>query len=228
MDRLVASLLHFQNEVFPRDRQRYERLAKGQSPDTLFIGCSDSRILPNDMLQAGAGELFICRNAGNIVPPHGDVLGGVSATVEYAVQVLRVKHIIVCGHSDCGAMRALLHPEKVMQFRAVAQWLRHADRASAVAKELDGDLPEEEFLKRLIEENVVAQLDNLSTHPWVAAKVRAGILTLHGMVVDIATGSFSVLDRQAQRFYPLSAATKEQIAAFVGRSQMAVPEEVDA
>lgn len=201
MDKLKAALLRFQNEIYPRDQHLYRKLAAGQRPETLFIGCSDSRVLPNDFLQAGAGEIFICRNAGNIVPPHGDVLGGVSATVEYAVQVLGVKQIIVCGHSDCGAMRAIMHPEKLEQYRAVAAWLRHTEKVTAVVKELYSGRSDEEFLSRLIEENVVAQLDNLMTHPWVAAKVRAGAITLHGFVFNIADGKIHLLDRDTLKFH---------------------------
>ena len=205
MDKVKTALLRFQNEVFPKHRTVYERLATSQHPETLFIGCSDSRVMPNDILQAGAGELFICRNAGNIVPPHGDVLGGVSGTVEYAVQVLKVKRIIVCGHSDCGAMKALLHPEKVAQYRAVSHWLRHADRVAPIVRELHGDdLSEAEFLSRLIEENVIAQLENLTTHPWVAAKVRAGAVVLHGLVIDIATGTFRMLDLEKKTWQTLT------------------------
>jgi carbonic anhydrase len=205
MEQLLAGLTRFQTEVFPRQRHLYEQLASSQQPHTLFIGCSDSRVLPNDLLQAGPGELFICRNAGNIVPPYGDALGGVSATVEYAVQILKVKHVVVCGHSDCGAMRALMHPERVQEHRAIAQWIRHADRVSAVARELQGNPNDPDYLNRLIEENVITQLDNLVTHPGVAARMRAGHLTLHGLIFDIRSGTFSMLDRQRHRFEPIAA-----------------------
>lgn len=204
MKKLLAGITRFQNEVFPNNRHLYEQLANGQQPEILFIGCSDSRIVPNELMQAGPGELFICRNAGNIVPPYGESLGGVSATVEYAVQVLRVKHIVVCGHSDCGAMRALMHPEKIREFRAVWQWLQIVDRVAAVTKELHADLGRREYLSRLIEENVVAQLDNLMTYPSVAAKVRSRNLGIHGMVFDIASGQFTMLDRSTYAFKPLA------------------------
>jgi carbonic anhydrase len=204
MEKLFAGMMRFQNEVFPRDRHLYQRLARSQQPETLFICCSDSRVVPNELTQTHPGELFICRNAGNIVPAHGDVLGGVSATVEYAVQVLKVKHVIVCGHSDCGAMRAVLHPEKVQSYRAVARWIRHAERVSAVAHELHRDLDDDQMLNLLIEENVVAQLHNLVTHPCVAAKMRTGWLQIHGMVFDIGSGEFRILDRHTERFAPLS------------------------
>lgn len=204
MEKLLAGIARFQNEVFPRSRHLYQQLATGQQPEILFIGCSDSRVVPNELLQAAPGELFICRNAGNIVPPHGDTLGGVSATVEYAVQVLKVRHIVICGHSDCGAMKAVMDPEKVKEFRAVAQWLRHAERVSAVARELHGDANDADFLNRLIEENVITQLDNLATHPCVAAKLRSGNLQVHGLVFDIPSGEFRVLDRVTHTFVNLN------------------------
>jgi carbonic anhydrase len=148
--------------------------------------------------------LFICRNAGNIVPPYGEILGGTAATIEYAVQVLKVKHIVLCGHSDCGAMRALMSPEKLQGMRAVSQWIRHAERVSAVARELHGDLDDRDFLNRLIEENVITQLDNLATYPCVAAKMRSGNLLIHGLVFDIGSGEFQMLDRSSLKFLPLN------------------------
>lgn len=211
MEQLLSGMSRFQTDVFPAQRHLYERLASGQEPHTLFIGCSDSRLVPNDLLQAGPGDLFICRNAGNIVPPHGDALGGVSATVEYAVEVLKVKHVIVCGHSDCGAMRALMHPERVQHLRAVAKWIRYAERVSAVARELHGDDGDHGLLERLIEENVIAQLDNLVTHPSVAAKMRKGTLQIHGIVFDISSGGFMILDRSTQQFLPLATVMSQKL-----------------
>lgn len=204
MEQLLKGLARFQHDVFPAQKERYAELATGQQPHTLFITCSDSRLNPNDMFQAAPGELFICRNAGNIVPTYSDNLGGVSATVEYAVQVLGVKHAVVCGHSDCGAMKAVIHPEKVQHLRAVAQWILHAERVSAVARELHGSMDEPHFLDRVIEENVITQLDNLMTHPSVAAKVRSGHLKLHGMVFHIRTGELTVLDRETNTFLPVA------------------------
>jgi len=204
MEKLIAGIARFQNEVFPTSRHLYQQLAEGQQPETMYIGCSDSRVLPNELMQARPGELFICRNAGNIVPPYGEILGGTAATVEYAVQVLKVKHIVLCGHSDCGAMRALMSPERLVGMRAVSQWIRHAERVSAVAKELHGDLNDKDFLNRLIEENVITQLDNLLTYPCVAAKMRSGNLQVHGLVFDIASGEFVMLDRSSLTFLPLT------------------------
>ncbi len=126
------------------------------------------------------------------------------ATIEYAVEVLKVRHIVICGHSDCGAMKALMTPEKIEGYRSIAQWMRHADRVAAIAREVHGDLDEPQFLSRLIEENVMAQLDHLLTYPCVAAKIRSGNVFVHGLVFDIPSGTFRMLDRANLRFVPLS------------------------
>jgi carbonic anhydrase len=209
MKKLIAGIAHFQSEVFPKNRHLYEQLAAGQQPETLFICCADSRVVPNEFMQTKPGELFICRNAGNIVPPYGNVFGGTAATVEYAAHFLKVKHIVVCGHSDCGAMRALMNPEKIKGLSAIEEWIRHADRVTAIAKELHGDLDEKAYLDRLIEENVIAQLDNLATYPSVAAKLRGGCLQLHGMTFDIATGEVKMLERKTYSFRPIREMAEE-------------------
>lgn len=200
MEKLLRGIVHFQNEIYPRNRALYRQLATGQEPDTLYIGCSDSRVVPDQLLQTQPGELFIIRNAGNIVPPWGDVVGGVSATVEYAVAVLGVKQVVICGHSDCGAMKAAMHPEKVERFRAVKSWLHHAERVVPVARAAHPDLGEDGLLEFVIRENVHAQIDNLLTHPSVAARVRAGTLKVHGMVFDIAHGTVRVYDQRTGEF----------------------------
>jgi carbonic anhydrase len=203
MKKLIEGVLRFQREIYPRDRALYRKLATGQSPRWLVIACSDSRVDPCTLAQVGPGELFVCRNAGNIVPPHRDHAGGVSATIEYAVQVLGVKHIIVCGHSDCGAMKAVLNPEKVAALPAVSTWIGYADRARAVALEIAAAESESDLLHAITDENVLAQVDNLRTHPSVAAKLKAGTLELHGWVYDIEHGEFKFWDTALERWRPL-------------------------
>jgi len=200
MEKLLRGIVHFENEIYPRNMELYKQLATGQEPDTLYIGCSDSRVVPDQLLQTQPGDLFIIRNAGNIVPPWGDVVGGVSATVEYAVAVLGVKQVVICGHSDCGAMKAAMHPEKVERFRAVRSWLHHAERVLPVARAAHPDLDDDRLLEFVIRENVHAQIDNLLTHPSVAARVRAGTLKVDGMVFDIAHGTVLVFDRRSGEF----------------------------
>jgi carbonic anhydrase len=216
MKKLIEGVLHFQNEIYPQHRELYENLAESQSPRWLFITCSDSRIVPNLLLQSDPGELFICRNAGNIVPAHGDHAGGVSATIEYAVQVLGVKHIIICGHSNCGAMKAVLHPESVAELPAVTHWIAYAERARAVVLETPNGDSDEQRIASLVDENVLAQLDNLRTLPCVAAKLKTGALGIHGWVYDIGSGHFRVWDATEARWRPIA-----EIADAVGRGATA-------
>ncbi len=197
MKKLIEGVLRFQKEIYPKQKALYLELAEQQTPRWLVITCSDSRVVPNLMAQAGPGELFTCRNAGNIVPAHGEHSGGVSATIEYAVQVLKVRHIIVCGHSDCGAMRAVLHPESVAHLPAVSRWIGYAARARAVVLEGGEHASEEALTDALTDENVLTQLDNLKTMPCVAAKLHSGALHIHGWVYDIRTGQVRVWDEAA-------------------------------
>ena len=207
MKRLLDGLKKFQNKIFPEERELFERLASHQSPEALLITCADSRIVPEMITQTKPGDLFICRNAGNIVPAYGgEVLGGVSATIEYAVLALNVKDIIVCGHSDCGAMKALMHPEKLAGMSNVSAWLRHAEGARFVVQENCKDLEEHECVARLVEENVISQLQNLRTHPSVASRLIKGSLHLHGWVYSIETGVVEHLDQASRQFAPLGIA----------------------
>ena len=165
--------------------------------------------MPDLIVQAKPGDVFICRNAGNIAPPYSDVNGGVTATIEYAVAALNVSHIIVCGHSDCGAMKALLHPEKLQGLPSVRSWLHHAARAEVVVRENHPELDDAARLDALIEENVLAQLDNLRTHPCVASRLKSGSLSLHGWVYDIESGQIRVSTNQSA-FLPMSQIDSER------------------
>jgi carbonic anhydrase len=204
MKRLVAGLRRFQTEVFPEKQQLFKRLADSQQPRALFITCADSRVMPGLITQAAPGDLFICRNAGNIVPPYGETNGGVSATIEYAVMALGVPNIIVCGHSDCGALRAVLHPDRVANLPTTASWLKHSESARMVVKENYAGLSDEEALEVLIRANVVAQIDHLRTHPSVASRVARGDLNLYGWVYRIETGEMIGYDNETGSFRYMS------------------------
>jgi carbonic anhydrase len=187
MNRIIQGIQQFQRDVFPANRELFQRLASGQNPEALFITCADSRVSPEWVTQCGPGDLFVCRNAGNIVPGYGQT-NAESATIEYAVSALGIKHIIVCGHSDCGAMKGLLHPSKLASMPDVRDWLRHADAAhraleSAPANEFNSDI-----LATLTKLNVRLQLEHLATHPQVLAKLREGALQLHGWYYQIQSG----------------------------------------
>lgn len=204
MEGLVKGILRFQEEVFPTRQQLFKSLAESQNPRALFITCADSRIVPDLIMQSAPGDLFICRNAGNIVPPYGEMNGGVSATIEYAVTALSIRNIIVCGHSDCGAMRAALYPERLKGMPTVASWLNHAESARRVVRENYSHLEDEAMLDAVIEENVIAQLDHLRTHPAVAAGIARGALDLYGWVYRIAIGRMLTYDPESGAFVSVS------------------------
>lgn len=209
MQKLIQGIHQYQSSIFSSQRDLFERLAHGQSPDALFITCSDSRINPNLITQTEPGELFILRNAGNIVPPYGASQGGEAATVEFAVAGLGVRDIIVCGHSHCGAMKGLLDPELVADTPAVRSWLTHAETTRRVMRENYQDLEGAPLLSACVQENVLAQLENLKTHPAVAARLARGQLNLHGWVYKIESGQVFAFDPALGQFLPLSEATAE-------------------
>lgn len=204
MEKLVRGIHQFQSTLFKENQDLFERLSQGQQPETLFITCSDSRIAPNLLLQTQPGDLFVLRNAGNIVPPYGASSGGEGATVEYAVAALGVKHIVVMGHSHCGAMKGLLKPEDLSALPLVAAWLKHAEATRRVVAENYADCEGDALLNATIKENVLMQLDNLRTYPAVAARLTRGALTLHGWVYEIESGRILAFDPEQSRFVPLS------------------------
>ncbi len=170
VERLFDGVREFRDHVFPERRERFEELAKGQNPRILFITCADSRVVPEMITQTEPGELFVCRNIGNIVPAYGEMMGGVSAVVEYAVVALGVSDIVVCGHSNCGAMAGLIRGDAALdKMPTVRSWLRNAHAARSVVEVLHPDLDGDDKIQALVEQNVVTQLQHLSTHPTVAA-----------------------------------------------------------
>lgn len=204
MQRLIEGLHHFQSTVFGSQRALFERLAQGQAPETLFITCADSRIDPCLLTQSAPGDLFILRNAGNLVPPYGASDGGEAATIEFAVAGLGVKDIIVCGHSLCGAMKGLLNPPSAENFPALTAWLKLAESTRRILREKYADRNGEALLSIAIQENVLAQLENLRTHPVVAAALAQDRLKLHGWVYKIETGEVFGYDPEDRQFEPVT------------------------
>ena len=206
MEHIIDGVLRFQREVHPNSAALYRDLAIAQSPQAMFIGCADSRIVPEVLTDQGPGSLFVVRNAGNIIPPSSSIPGGVTASIEYAVAVLGIPDIIVCGHSGCGAMTALLNgAARLEKLPAVAQWLHYADAAlSAVDHDSSAD-SDEVRLNALIHENVLTQLDNLLTHPVVSEAILNKQLRVHGWVYDIRSGRVDNYDARIQKFVPLTA-----------------------
>jgi carbonic anhydrase len=211
LQKLVQGIHHFQSNIFSSQRELFERLAGRQAPDALFITCSDSRINPNLITQTDPGELFILRNAGNIIPPRGAANGGAEATIELAVAALGVKDIIVCGHSHCGAMGYLLEPERLTGLPAMTAWLRHAEPTRRIMKEKYPDLVQPHLLTATVEENVLVQLENLRTHDAVAAALARGTIKLHGWVYKIETGEVFAFDHVDGQFVPLAVRPKTPV-----------------
>ena len=210
---LLNGVHHFSTEVFPQNQAMFADLALGQSPHTLFITCADSRVSPGMITQNPPGNLFVLRNIGNIVPAYGEMLGGVSAAIEYAVSAIGVENIIVCGHSDCGAMKAMLDPvaHKLPTMPTVSSWLRSAEAALAVTHALTPGLDHrghdhQQVLTTLVEQNVLLQLGHLRTHPAVAARLAEGRLTVQGWVYDIRHGIIHILDEQSRQAISVEAA----------------------
>jgi carbonic anhydrase len=203
MDRLIEGHKKFLEDVFPRRRDEFHLLAESQAPEWLFITCSDSRILPDLILGTGPGDLFITRNAGNVVPIASHDVDGCTATIEYAVDVLKVKHAILCGHSDCGAMKAAIDRAGLEKLPKANRWLQHVESAFSHRQPVDpNDGPQAELCS-LIRGNVVAQLLNLRAQPAVACATMEGRLTVHGWYYDILSGRIERYDEAARRFVPL-------------------------
>ena len=208
MQRLIEGIHEFRRNHFRPLKGLFEELSHGQSPETLFITCSDSRISPNLITQTDPGELFIIRNAGNIVPPHGAANGGEGAAIEYAVVALNVKDIIVCGHSHCGAMKGLLELDQLKHMPTVVEWLGHAETTRRIIQENYQHLEGNARLSATIGENVLVQLENLRTLPAVAVRLKRGDLHLHGWVYKIETGEVFAYDAESGQFRNLAAFTE--------------------
>jgi carbonic anhydrase len=213
MERLLDGIRHFQKEVFPHRKDLFESLAGGQNPEALFITCADSRVVPDLIMQSQPGDLFICRNAGNMVPSYGDAQGGVSATIEYAVAALNVEHVIVCGHTDCGAMKGILQPELLSEMPKVRDWLALGELARTMVKENYPNLTKEEQLRVLIQENAVAQLAHLHTYPCIASRVARGKIQLHAWVYNIKTGEVQAWDPQSHTYVPIEQYTPVRVTS---------------
>lgn len=214
MTDILDAASRFQREGFLENRTLYERLARdGQSPKALIISCADSRVIPESITDAGPGDVFVCRNAGNIVPPFDVASGGVSSAIEYAVVALGVRDIVVCGHSGCGAMKALLDPKSLEPMPNVAAWLRHSSAAQAIVCEAyPADMEAADAACAMAMENVAQQIVHLRGHPSVAAKLARGEIRLHGWYFEIETGVVQALDGETGRFAPIVDAASAPVA----------------
>ncbi len=204
MERLIQGHKRFLAEIFPTRKGEFRLLADRQAPEWLFITCSDSRIVPDLVLGAGPGDLFISRCIGNVVPvENGNEMDGVTATIEYAVEVLHVKHVILCGHSDCGALKAALDRKNLENLPKARRWLQHVEAAFSHRQPLNPADGESAELASLIRGNVVAQLHNLKEQPSVARALLEDRLSVHGWYYDILTGHIEQYDEHQRKFLPL-------------------------
>lgn len=206
LEQLKAGIRRFQTTVYPEQAEMYRKaVSVPQEPHTLFIACADSRIEPETITQTKPGELFVLRNIGNLIPAYGEMMGGVSAVVEYAVSLLKIKHIVVCGHADCGAMKGLLAPDSVTAMPAVKNWLKNATTAMSVAEALgaENEAPGT-LMRRVTEQNVLLQIQHLRTHPSVAAAMARGELTVSAWVYEIGTGEVRISNNGSNEFVPVA------------------------
>jgi carbonic anhydrase len=201
MRKLLKGLHKFQSSYFPENQGIFEQLAEGQKPRVLFITCSDSRIVPHLITQSGVGELFVIRNAGNLVPPFGAANGGEGAAIEYAIHVLGIEQVIICGHSNCGAMKGLLNLEKLRtEMPLVYEWLQHAESTRRLIHENYADKKGDELLAITMAENVVSQIENLKTYPVIRSKLHQNKMSIYGWIYDIETGEVLAYDAVTDDF----------------------------
>ena len=186
---LHEGVRHFHNDIFQKNRSRYETAAReAQKPHTLFITCADSRVSPETITQSAPGQIFVTRNIGNLVPAYGEMVGGVSAVIEYAVAHLKVSQVVVCGHSDCGAMKGLLARDSLESLPTVDRWLNNADAALSIVRARNPHGDKYTLLDKLIQENVLLQMHHLQTHPAVAGRLAEDKLALYAWVYEIGEG----------------------------------------
>jgi carbonic anhydrase len=201
MKDLLQGIREFQSTYYQENRDLFEQLGQGQTPRVLFIACSDSRIDPNLIVQADPGELFVIRNAGNIIPPYGAANGGEGAAIEYAIQALNIDQIIICGHNHCGAMKGLLKLNQLQEdMPLVYDWLKHTEATRRLLKEHYSQYEGEELLEIAIAQNVLTQIENIKTYPSVRSRLQQGKLHLYGWLYEIESGELQAFNPLTQQF----------------------------
>jgi carbonic anhydrase len=216
MRKLIKGIVDFRERLLAQYADRFRELAAGQTPDALFITCSDSRVVPDLLASTDPGDLFVMRNVGNLVPPatvEGASTGDLSeaSAIEYAVLLLQVRDIVVCGHSECGAMKAALARQPLSATPNLAKWLHHA--TTAVFR-LDNEGPLDRQLSahnQLSQLNVLVQLEHLMSYPLVRERVAAGSLRLSGWWFDIASGGMFAYDRETRAFQVIERKVAERL-----------------
>ncbi|WP_088893055.1 carbonic anhydrase [Leptolyngbya ohadii] len=202
LTRIIEGVNQFHDNYFPSHQELFQQLSQGQSPEVLFIACSDSRIDPCLITQSPPGRLFVIRNVGNIIPTYGSASIAEAAAIEYAVQALGIKEIIVCGHSHCGAMRGLLQIGNLSEtMPMVYSWLRmHGEATRRLIMDNYAHETPDRLLKTTIEQNVLTQIENLETYPVVRSRLHAGALSLHAWMYEIESGSVYAFNAAQRKF----------------------------
>lgn len=201
MKKLITGLRDFKTNYYSSHQDLFEQLTHGQTPRVLFITCSDSRIVPNLMTNTDVGDIFVIRNAGNIIPPYGAANGGEGAAVEYAIHALGIQQIIVCGHSHCGAMKGLLKRESLeAEMPLVCEWLKHAEATRRLIRDNYSHYEGEELLEVTVAENVLTQIENLQTYPIVHSRLHQGTLKIYGWVYYLETAEVLAYDAESHSY----------------------------
>lgn len=201
MKKLITGLRDFKTNYYSTHQDLFEQLAHGQKPRVLFITCSDSRIVPNLMTNTDVGDIFVIRNAGNIIPPYGAANGGEGAAVEYAIHALGIQQIVVCGHSHCGAMKGLLKREALeAEMPLVSEWLKHAEATRRLIRDNYSHYEGEELLEATVAENVLTQIENLQTYPVVHSRLHQGTLKIYGWVYYLETAEVLAYDAESHSY----------------------------
>ena len=202
MEKLITGYLQFKESGFKERKDLFAKLSNSQSPEVLFITCSDSRIDPNLITQTEPGDLFVIRNAGNIVPPHTVESDGIVASVEFAVVGLGVKHIVICGHSNCGAMKGALNTSGLSDLPKVRGWLNYCSEAVTIVQSRDRNLKSDE-LNSVTQENVLLQIKRLEQYPEISKRLASGKIEIHGWVYGIGEGIIRYFNQEKQTFVEL-------------------------
>ncbi len=203
MKKLIRGLDKFRQTYVSNHQELLEQLSHGQTPRVLFVTCSDSRVAPNLITDTDVGELFVIRNAGNIIPPYGAANGGEGGTIEYAVSALGIEQIVVCGHSNCGAMKGLLKLNKLQKdMPLVYDWLKHAESTRRLVEANYPHYEGDDLIEVLVAENVLIQIDNLKTYPSVRAKLHQGRLKIYAWIYNIETGNVLAYDARTHTYIP--------------------------
>jgi carbonic anhydrase len=219
MKKLIEGILQFRRALTPERQQAFAALALGQSPDALLITCSDSRVAPNVFASTDPGDLFVVRNVGNLVAPWAEgrsVANSVAAAAEFALLVLQVPDVIVCGHTECGAMRVLLDGRERMQAPFVKDWLAHGEpslRKLRLGLQINPGLPAHNTLSQL---NVLQQMEHLASYPIVQERLQAGRLRVHGWWFDIARAEVYAYEASQHRFVPIDEEEGRRLLARLG------------